>query len=395
MIHFYSRIRVGLGAALVCAALCSTSVGVGAQEQPLVPRLQLPLGQLRISPQLSSYLVARKPRISAAVLANAFVIRDGVPAIKLDDGTERLLLPLSTGASPTGAGAEVPADLEPLKSYILLPTQLGKIRAEAFRINPNLIISTGVDRSSQMTPIRDQSTRGTCVAFAVNGVFEPFSSIPNDLSEQYSYHQFLASDGQPFNFNKGTYLTTAIKVMKEGTIVESAWPYSNSIPAINETIPAAATNGAKYKIVDTQFISDNGPAGASIKNTNYLEAILNQGHNIVIATGVAWTGSHTNDVIDVAIDASTNKPVASRGNHAMVIVGYNSAQDYFIVRNSWGTGFGHAGYAFLSYDYVRTYMYEGFYVKAVSPKYGVFRPNLDNVTIQPIRPIRPGIRVPR
>ena len=393
MTHFYSRVRVGLSVALLGASL--TSLGSGAWAQPVPPRFQVPLAQIRISPQLNTYLLARKPRVSAAVLQNAFVLRDGVPAIKLDDGTERLLLPLSTGPSPTAAGAEVPAELEAAKSYILLPTQLGKVRLEAFKVNPNLVIAMGVDRSSQMTPIRDQGPRGTCVAFAVNGAFEPFSSIPNDLSEQYSYHQFLASDGQPFNFNKGTYLTTAINVMKQGTVVESVWPYSTSIPPSNEAIPGAATNGAKYKIADTQFISDNGPSGASIKNTNYLEAILNQGHNIVIATGVAWTGSHNNDVIDVVIDDSTNKPAASRGNHAMVIVGYNSAKDYFIVRNSWGTGFGHAGYAFLSYDYVRTYMYEGFYIKAVSPKYGILRPNLDNMTIQPVRPIRPGVRIPR
>jgi C1A family cysteine protease len=37
------------------------------------------------------------------------------------------------------------------------------------------------------------------------------------------------------------------------------------------------------------------------------------------------------------------------GGHAMSIVGYTP--DHFIIRNSWGTGWGHKGYAYASYEY--------------------------------------------
>ena len=43
---------------------------------------------------------------------------------------------------------------------------------------------------------------------------------------------------------------------------------------------------------------------------------------------------------------------AEHGLHAMLIVGYNDRQRVFIVRNSWGTGWGVDGYCYLSYDYV-------------------------------------------
>ncbi len=43
------------------------------------------------------------------------------------------------------------------------------------------------------------------------------------------------------------------------------------------------------------------------------------------------------------------KPATVRGGHAVCLVGYT--RDYFIVRNSWGTQWGHKGFAYASNDY--------------------------------------------
>lgn len=40
------------------------------------------------------------------------------------------------------------------------------------------------------------------------------------------------------------------------------------------------------------------------------------------------------------------------GGHAVVGVGYDDAQRRFIVRNSWGTGWGLQGYFTMPYDYL-------------------------------------------
>jgi len=45
------------------------------------------------------------------------------------------------------------------------------------------------------------------------------------------------------------------------------------------------------------------------------------------------------------------KPNTVRGGHAVCLVGYT--QDYFIVRNSWGTGWGHRGFAYASNAYAQ------------------------------------------
>jgi C1A family cysteine protease len=48
------------------------------------------------------------------------------------------------------------------------------------------------------------------------------------------------------------------------------------------------------------------------------------------------------------------------GRHAVSIVGYTPT--HFIIRNSWGVGWGHKGFAYASYDYTR---------KAFKEAYGI------------------------
>jgi hypothetical protein len=352
--------------------------------------LRVPITLPRLSPELRTYLIAQKPAVDAAIFDRSFVMQDGIPAFKLDDGSIRLLM-TGNEPGPQGNGADaIPDDLAEARPYITAPLRLGDKRAFPFKFSDRLTLPTGVDHTESMTPIRDQGYRGTCVAFATNAALEAFASIPDDLSEQFTYHQCLEHDKRPYNYNSGTYTETVMDIMKEGTVAESDWKYTSTIPPANETVPTSASQGKRYKITDAQFISDNGLTGVSIKNPNYLETILNQGKNIVITTEVAWYGSHNNDVIDVVL--VNGQPAGSRGRHEMVIVGYNSAKQYFIVRNSWGTSFGHAGYAHLSYDYIRTYLVNGFYIKAVEPKMVIFNPNIRDKIGTSVRPL-PGLRV--
>jgi hypothetical protein len=48
----------------------------------------------------------------------------------------------------------------------------------------------------------------------------------------------------------------------------------------------------------------------------------------------------------------------AQGGHAVSIVGYTP--DHFIIRNSWGTGWGHKGFAYASYEYTRDAFHEAY-----------------------------------
>ena len=110
---------------------------------------------------------------------------------------------------------------------------------------------------------------------------------------------------------------------------------------------------------------DNGVEGESIKNTRYLESLLALGLNIVIGTWVSWDDENNRDVLRPLL-GSDGKPIGV-GGHAMMIVGYDRPSQYFIVKNSWGLGWGHAGYGHFHYDFIRSCLKYGFTVSAMLP----------------------------
>lgn len=125
-----------------------------------------------------------------------------------------------------------------------------------------------------------------------------------------------------------------------------------------------AQQQAIYGISSYSLIDNIGLNGPSIANTDYLEAILCKGLDIVLGTNVAWGDPEPDGVLDIILDEFGN-PLASRGGHAMLIVGYNRGENhrpYFILKNSWGVTRGHAGYYWLSYDYMRQYAKYGYVV---------------------------------
>ena len=59
------------------------------------------------------------------------------------------------------------------------------------------------------------------------------------------------------------------------------------------------------------------------------------------------------------------------GGHAILLVGYNDAESYFIVKNSWGTGWGEDGFFRIAYSEMNTVINFGLSTiayKAAAPK---------------------------
>lgn len=231
-----------------------------------------------------------------------------------------------------------------------------------------------IDHRSGQSPVKNQFTRGTCVAHASCGVLESFDHIPDDLSEQYLHYKFNEFLGRPHNRDQGLKTTDATKYLSrsDGRIsLESEWPYIPNQSTVNSQVtagtyapPSDATGNQRYGIKYYKVITDKGLTGESIKNTRYLESLVYQGYDIVIGTWVAWQDTDNDGILEPRFQ--NGNPIY-RGGHAMLVVGYNKAQAYFIVKNSWGAGWGHSGYAYLSYDYVRTYFKYGFVVKEPVP----------------------------
>ena len=174
------------------------------------------------------------------------------------------------------------------------------------------------------------------------GLLEAYAHINDDLSEQYTHYKFNEFLGRPHNQDGGLKTTDAAPFLarNDGRIcLERDWPYIPSQNTINNMVangtyspPQAAENNQSFGIGAYKIIEDKGLTGESIKNTRYLESLLFQGYNIVFGCYASWDDKDNNGILDPLLD-SNGKPVGTAG-HAMLIVGYNRTDQYFIVKNS-------------------------------------------------------------
>jgi len=317
-------------------------------------------------------------RANPVLLRQMYYVRKNVPYIKILKKKEIPLIPLSMMRIEAPMRIKRVHKSEGMKFLEASKKKYPSLKVNYLKVNLKLVmafIRARMDHRPKMTPIRDQGHRGTCVAFACMAALEPFPTIPDDLSEQYAYYIIKRTlDPNPSPCRDGVATWRAADVLRRQSVCEerywrynkNRWSYPNKSCIDNLTQappPSAARRNAHYGIQSYRLIFDDGPTGTtSIKNVDYLKRIIFANYNIVIGLYVAGTDwGDGKGIIRVQYDARGN-PVSPRGGHAMLICGYNDKDQYFIVKNSWGPSWGHSGYAYISYNYIRQYAKYGFYV---------------------------------
>jgi Cysteine protease len=237
-----------------------------------------------------------------------------------------------------------------------------------------------VDHRAQQSPIKNQGQRGTCVAHAACADLEAIliraGAGQPDLSENLAYLWFMKEEGStPCNdpglatFRAAGYLNTHL------VCDETHWKYLGTDPAdlaaagecskINDrpmAVIGKTGHGVDTYILLPQGTETDSNGSTDIKDIKTLETFLAAGRDIVFGTNVAWRSEDAAAIIDVRLGPA-GQPLAPRGGHAMVIVGYDRSTEnkpFFWVKNSWGEDYGHAGYLKISYDYLKTYAKYGY-----------------------------------
>ena len=253
--------------------------------------------------------------------------------------------------------------------------------------------------------IKDQKRRGTCTAFATVGALE-IKMFKNrgkeyNLSEQMTYFYNEIYGNWTGRYTYGLNTMKGIKKLKKKGVkipLENNWVYNPSryiedYNSSNKKYPRSCTNydGEKctnrafqatekkdgwfkytYTIPTTKrpfvkirkrksFMNLMNPKGSLENAINY----LNNGDPVIVSFGVRPSFSDAGNGSNYVQYKKEDK----EGGHAAILVGFiknknlpegapkATEKGYFILKNSWGTGFGDCGYVYVDFKHLRKYAY--------------------------------------
>jgi C1A family cysteine protease len=217
--------------------------------------------------------------------------------------------------------------------------------------------SEAVNLSDLMTEVEDQKSINSCTANAVAGAYEFLCNVrakqtndeAGDISRLFIYYVARKYDqwrnGQALLAvrDKGSSIVGAINALiKKGACLEDTYPYD--LAHVNHPPPAETYDEAlNYKISMAMKVRTDA---------DEFKAVLSQGYPIIFGCKLTEAFHRSKGLGIIPTPDPSDERAAEHGLHAMLIVGYNESQKVFIVRNSWGEGWGDGGYCLMPYDYI-------------------------------------------
>jgi len=211
-----------------------------------------------------------------------------------------------------------------------------------------------VDYRPNLPPVWNQLDKGVCVWAAICWGMKAFQEIgqgdfpAGGLSVAYGYERSKQFDGIPDQ--AGTYPRVALKVLQDyGVCTEAELPFSSltsdrNVPSPPPELDASA---AKYKIQTYAQVLNFTDKFRTGKVEELKRAIYQQG--VVLVAVLVCSNFLDIKPPDYFIPLPSGRIL---GGHAVALVGYSDARQAFLLRNSWGEGWGDKGYGWLPYSWV-------------------------------------------
>ncbi|MGE0991850.1 C1 family peptidase [Bacillus sp. GMa5/2] len=244
------------------------------------------------------------------------------------------------GLKDTKMKQDIP-EYTPSTSYL---TKQEATKQKQQGIQKSNILPNRIDLREYFPEVRSQGKFGTCVPFAMTALREYY--IAKDAGARgtditYLSPAYMYYPNGPYD---GMYIESALQVLKRSGVPPETERFYDVNPENIEQFkqpvtPIQKENALPYKISGYQVIRETNMVH-KIK-----QALANQDPVLI--------GINVYPNFDATPTSGIVPPVTekkSRGGHALVVVGYDETNQWFIVRNSWGTKFGDQGYAYMHYQ---------------------------------------------
>lgn len=231
-------------------------------------------------------------------------------------------------------------------------------------------LPASVDLSTHAMPVGNQGGVGSCAAWAADytalGYWENTQGIPGGgLAPMYTYSQ--VTGGHDY----GSTIEGNLSIDEKGVDNQTDYYQGNydytDMPAAGEKANAVNWKLTGFSNLPVQMSSSSTVTQQSIETA--LAAGLPVVIGIPVYSNFFSVGSANHGYY---ADVSGN----FAGNHAITALGYNSQG--LVIENSWGTGWGDAGWATLSWSFVNGHVFDAV---SVSPLH----------TGQPVSTVRPSL----
>lgn len=233
-------------------------------------------------------------------------------------------------------------------------------------------LPASVDLREWASPVEDQGGLGSCTAQAGAGVIEYYErkSFGRHVESSRLFLYKVTRNLMKMKGDTGAYLRLTMGAMVLfGVPPEEYWPYTDAAAGFDKEPPAFCYAFAQNS--KTLLYYRHDPSGsASPAVLERLKTHLAAGHPAMFGFTVYSSVAQAEETGRIPFPYGRER---IEGGHAVVAMGYDdamtirnasggeAARGAFLIRNSWGTGWGEKGYGWLPYAYVLKGLAEDFW----------------------------------
>ncbi len=222
-----------------------------------------------------------------------------------------------------------------------------------------------VDLRELMPPVYDQGELAACTANALASLLSYRGRPDGTLlswtpSRMFLYYNQRAQAGLVHS-DAGASIRDGIKSMlRYGACSEEEWPYETSRLAKR---PPARLYRTSDQLQELRY-------GRVAPSLTQLRSCLAAQNPVIFGISL-FSGMESDTVSETGMIPLPRSDENLLGGHVLSAVGYDDRHQYFIVRNSWGAGWGDRGYGYLPYAYATDPgLSADFWALDLQPEYG-------------------------